>query len=259
MNASKDYEVCVLEVFDRLEQGKVLIGKVYVEKIVTRAEVGGVIQSETISLEYKAIWTKERPFTQVAQGVFYGYYSKVLNTVNLIGKTSTSGAVFFDIEELKGNRVGTYLMNVIVEWATRWPANTDVSRIELHSNQAYDGNKVRRNQLYEQFGITFTYATPDKLSGYSNAMTVSGLTPVNTWKHNIEEHKPYDYIRGSHLAYTDEAKAHERTIALVDAKQRKINDIERKPYRFAANRLVKDWSLWLLVVILLCLCLAVRQ
>lgn len=114
----------------------------------------------------------------------------------LTGPLHSEGAVFLDPSDIRGSRVGTYLMNEIVGWAKQWP-EADVRPISLLTHQAGNGEAFhteRRNQFYEQFKIEFDYADVTKAAGVSKPMKALALAQVNTWKENITEIEVYDYV-----------------------------------------------------------------
>jgi len=76
--------------------------------------------------------------------------------ISLTSRSYGHGAVFLEPPELRGHRIGTFLMNEIVLWARQWPT-VAVNPIELLEGQAYNGNRARRNRFYEQFGLVFNY------------------------------------------------------------------------------------------------------
>lgn len=107
----------------------------------------------------------------------------------------TGGAIDLCLSDyFKGQRIGTYLMNIIVQWAKNWP-NANINQIKLLTFQAQPENKERRNKFYEQFNIKFNYVnTITREDGTSLPMTASNLNPVVTWKENIKEYQIKDFI-----------------------------------------------------------------
>ncbi|MBP4050912.1 hypothetical protein J9978_15595 [Chromobacterium violaceum] len=108
-----------------------------------------------------------------------------------------AASVFLDPIQIRGRRIGTYLMNEVIKWAKQWPL-ADVKPIRLSSNQAgvtHEFSTERRNRFYEQFGIEFDYLDPlTKASGRSKPMNVNQLKEVNSWEKNIEQHPISDYL-----------------------------------------------------------------
>ncbi|MBM5571095.1 MULTISPECIES: hypothetical protein [Deefgea] len=111
--------------------------------------------------------------------------------------TLQASSVFLDPSEIRGNRIGTYLMNEVVMWAKQWPL-ADVKPITLLSNQAGKSHEFcteRRNRFYERFGIAFEYAEPsNKESGYSKPMKANQLKEVESWQQNIKQQPLSDYL-----------------------------------------------------------------
>ena len=92
------------------------------------------------------------------------------------------------------------MMNEIVTWAKQWP-EAEVKTITLNADDAWPGNRQRRNRLYEQFNIAFDYDQhSDHGSGRSRSMHAGALTPVDTWTRNIVE-RPERLIRGVMATY----------------------------------------------------------
>lgn len=79
-------------------------------------------------------------------------------------------------ECLQGRRVGTWIMNEIIKWASQWP-NAEVQPIRLRKDQAYPENKARRNKFYEKFGFAVGLDT-DEGSSQRN-LFVSDLRTVD--------------------------------------------------------------------------------
>ena len=155
------------------------------------------------------------------QGYFEAGYHATFNKVSLSSSQVWSrGGIFLDLSGLKGNRIGTYLMNEIVEWVKQWPDAT-VNSIELLEGQAYETNKERRNRFYEQFGLEFDFKDPaTRKEGASRPMLARDLKTVDTWRENIREVDVLDYL--SELVYreqmlSDEAKSQKEAIKnLID-------------------------------------------
>ncbi|MBN0147646.1 hypothetical protein JTL51_32530, partial [Pseudomonas aeruginosa] len=120
-------------------------------------------------------------------------YSRHFNSVSLTSPSMSKGAVFLDLPGLDGQRIGTYLMNEIVQWVQQWP-EANVNGIELLAGQAHGDNKARRNWFYEQFGLVFDYTDPEHREGRSRPMLAGALVKVETWRQNITEHRMLDYL-----------------------------------------------------------------
>jgi len=146
------------------------------------------IYRASINLHYKKIKTACL-CQNSCMGQFAGSYLHVSNSVSL-----TSGSVFLDLPGLEGQRIGTYLMNEIIQWAKQhWP-EASVDSIKLLAGQADVENKARRNWFYEQFGLVFDYREPEHRSGQSRSIRVGELKTIETWKQNITEHRVIEYI-----------------------------------------------------------------
>lgn len=138
-----------------------------------------------------------------------------------------------DLSGMKGQRIGTYLLNEIVRWVKQWP-EADVKRIELVSGQAgSDEARNRRNSFYERFGIAFDYTDAEHRAGFSRVMKAGELNQVESWRANIIEHRVDHYLASSHVR-TSRLK-----LELADSERRRkkiadeLNVAFRKPLRWA--------------------------
>lgn len=126
----------------------------------------------------------------------------------------TNGHVFIPHQDCRGYRIGTWVMNEIVTWASQWP-NADIVKILLGDGDATTENKVRRNKFYEGFGIKFNYFEDNKLSGYSLPMKSSDLTNNKSWNKNfsgnIEVVDLVDFIK----EITKELRCANKKVAVV--------------------------------------------
>lgn len=123
---------------------------------------------------------------------FYGEYFP-----NSFVCITSGGDVCMEIDELRGQRIGTYLMNEIVQWAKQWP-EADLRTIHLSAAQAGPDNKDRRNRLYEQFNIHFHYQDSEHCGGMSLPMKAKELAVNEEWKRNIKEHDMLNYLTEHH-------------------------------------------------------------
>lgn len=178
----------------------------------------GRVYEATIRLSYRRITAKGERMPGKS-GFFEGSYSGVSQSVSITGS-----AVFLDPAELRGNRVGTYLMSEIVLWAKRWP-DAKVRRVELVIGQADEGNKVRRNRFYERFGLVFDYSDAEQKEGRSRPMPARLLTSVDTWRQNITERPVMDYLSDLLRSQTRTALALQQRTQAVEslvAEQRRL-------------------------------------
>lgn len=233
--------IVVLEIRDRARVEEPPIGWVIVEREeVYKRDLSGEIFEASIRLSYQRVTTRASSFEN-GHGEFNGSYSSHFNAVSLTSSSMSNGSVYLSLPELNGQRIGTYLMNVIVEWVQQWP-DASVNSIQLLSGQARGDNKARRNRFYEQFGLIFDYHDSAQREGSSRPMLVQGLSVVETWKDNISEHRMFDYL-SDQLSETDSAKLKLGTLnhAFADllAEQKKA---EARPLRWAVRRLYGQHS-----------------
>jgi GNAT superfamily N-acetyltransferase len=233
--------VCVLEVRDRIKPDGEPIARLFVQRQESyrRDDRGGQMYKASILLSYQTIEPKHSIRSRVS-GSFCGSYSRGFrdgeSSVSLVG-----GALFFDPAELRGQRIGTYLMNEIVTWAQQWPEAT-VKPVELLPGQAEEENRARRNRFYERFGLVFVYRDPDHLAGVSKPMPVKELTRVTSWEANIRERDPRECL--AELLYERERMAMEasRRDAAIKNLSATLQEARNHPVRWAALRLWWQWS-----------------
>ena len=229
--------ILVLEIKDKDRPDDKALGWVLVEREETyrRDPRDGTIYEASIRLSYQRI-TAKFSHRDGGKGRFDGSYSRNLNAVSLTSTSMSKGAVFLDLPGLDGQRIGTYLMNEIVQWVQQWPEAT-VNGIELLAGQGHGDNKARRNWFYEQFGLVFDYTDPEHREGRSRPMLAGALVKVETWKQNITEHRMLDYLAAVLYAEeraTSELQARDRACAQLIAEQRRA---EARPVRWALRRL----------------------
>lgn len=229
--------IIVLEIKDKDRPDDKALGWVLVEREETyrRDPRDGTIYEASIRLSYQRI-TAKFSHRDGGKGRFDGSYSRNFNAVSLTSTSMSKGAVFLDLPGLDGQRIGTYLMNEIVQWVQQWPEAT-VNGIELLAGQGHGDNKARRNWFYEQFGLVFDYTDPEHREGRSRPMLAGALVKVETWKQNITEHRMLDYLAAVLYAEeraTSELQARDRACAQLIAEQRRA---EARPVRWALRRL----------------------
>ncbi|WP_311177926.1 hypothetical protein [Escherichia coli] len=229
--------ILVLEIKDKDRPDDKALGWVLVEREETyrRDPRDGTIYEASIRLSYQRI-TAKFSHRDGGKGRFDGSYSRNFNAVSLTSTSMSKGAVFLDLPGLDGQRIGTYLMNEIVQWVQQWPEAT-VNGIELLAGQGHGDNKARRNWFYEQFGLVFDYTDPEHREGRSRPMLAGALVKVETWKQNITEHRMLDYLAAVLYAEeraTSELQARDRACAQLIAEQRRA---EARPVRWALRRL----------------------
>jgi len=197
------------------------------------------VYSASIRLSYQR--TVEKYSRGVGGGTFDGSYSSLFGTVSLTSRTTSSGGVFIDPEDLRGLRIGTYLMNEIVQWAQQWPEAT-VQSIELRPGQADESNRERRNRFYERFGIVFDYADSEHACGRSRPMLVRQLTPADSWKKNITEQPVMEYLANllyAHKKTSWELRARDRAHQNLIDQQRHV---EQHPVKWVVTNLYYRYS-----------------
>lgn len=153
---------------------------------------------------------------EVGQFEFTASYVPLLRRISLTGAGAMAGAITIaDIgAELKGQHIGTYLMNRMVRWAKQWPGAA-VNPITLLASDGRGPNRLRRNRFYEQFGIAFEYEDIEQCGGKSRPMLAAELRevdPKSTWGVNITEVPTRDFA-GTLLGQKERAEAEHRNLS----------------------------------------------
>ncbi len=227
----------MLEVRDRENPNGVSIAWLFVERqgSYRHDDRNGQIHTASIRLLYETMEPKYSCRAQVG-GSFSGSYSrgygKDNESVSLVG----GGGLFLDPDELRGQRIGTYLMNEIVVWAKQWP-EAMVEPIKLEYGQSQDDNLDRRNRFYERFGLVFDYQDPEHRMGVSKPMPAKALTPVTSWQTNIRERDPHDYL--GELLYERERMEMEvsQSATAIKNLSSRLQEASNHPVRWAACQL----------------------
>lgn len=209
----------------------------------------GRITGAHVEIKYQRIRKNSDSFNGSSPdaGNFCAGYSKGFEReyVSLTSKSISEGAVFLDLPGLEGQRIGTYLMSALVEWAMQWPS-AELAQFTLSSLQADEFNKDRRNRFYDNYNIKFDFHTPENLSGKSKKMLVSELTPVHTWKENIREISISNYI--GQLLDKENSDGWElmRKDNVIKSLRQTLKDAEFSPLKWVMQQLWCRYGAWLL-------------
>lgn len=182
----------VLEIRPRLAPDDDPVAWLLVERTETfKCDSKGELLEASLSLAYQCI----TGYSGGGRGSFGASFCGWDNTVSITTSSTTGGGgVFLDPDWLQGNRVATYFFHEVVKWAKQWPDEADVKRVKLIPGQAYDQNKTRRNSLYANCGMKFTWEDDEEKGGYSDPLKVKDLLVHDTWKQNIYEHDLYSHL-----------------------------------------------------------------
>lgn len=146
---------------------------------------------DTLTITYRVLNIHESQ----ASGWFGASYDKNRNEFSIISDDYSSGALFLDPKQIRGYKIGTYIMSQIIMWAKHNYPDAKLKTIFLFENQADPENKERRNRFYEQFGIEFNYENEEKKSGTSKGdILINQLNSVESWTKNIKEVTVPDYF-----------------------------------------------------------------
>lgn len=155
---------------------------------------------------------------EAGQFEFTASYVPLLCRISLTGAGAVPGAITIaDLgTDLKGQHIGTYLMNRMVRWAKQWPGAA-LNPITLLASDGRGPNRLRRNRFYEQFGIAFEYEDVEQRGGRSRPMLAAELRevdPKSTWGVNIAE-VPTLVFAGTLLAQKEWVEAEHRNLSKV--------------------------------------------
>lgn len=91
-------------------------------------------------------------------------------------------------QRLRGFGLGTYLLNVTITWAKRWPG-ASVRQVKLPKGEGPDTEgQRRRTHFYGKFGIHFDFSDSTPITGIARPMLASELVEVRTWEKTITRH-----------------------------------------------------------------------
>ncbi|OBR49626.1 GNAT family N-acetyltransferase [Paraburkholderia tropica] len=241
--------ILVLEVRDRKKVDGGVIARIMIEREeqFERADDGSILRAQ-IRLSYRLLETEVFPCS--GQGEFEGCYSALDNRVSLTTSSSVweHGFVTLDLPRLKGQRIGTYLMNEIVCWVQRWP-NADVNSIQLLAGQAQGSNTARRNRFYERFGFVFDYDDEEQRAGDSRPMKVSDLQQVDGWKANVSEQNVIACLNGALEAASAANRETKGLVRTVNELGRERRAAEAHPLWWATKVICLQRRGWLLAAL----------
>lgn len=243
----------VLIVRPRTDPGGEPVAKLLIEhkeKLVTGGD--GVIHEARLSVGYRLIG--ETPYGHRKQKHdFPACYVRRCGEngrICLTGSDPFGGAVELEPNSLQGNRIGSFLMNQVVIWATRWP-DADINPITLVAHQGKGENRLRRNRFYEQFGITFDYADNTHATGVGRPMRAGSLTPWATLPENLTVITLEDFLDGQESALSG-------TLLDLKAVKRRNRDLGAElirafdhPIWFASKVLWGTHGTWIVSLVIL--------
>jgi GNAT superfamily N-acetyltransferase len=243
--------ILVLEVRDRKNVDGSVIARIMVEREeqFERSDDGSIWNAR-IRLSYRLLETEV--FACSGQGEFEGCYSGLDNRLSLTTTSSVweHGFVTLDLPRLKGQRIGTYLMNEIVCWVQRWPG-ADVNSIQLLAGQAQGSNTARRNRFYERFGFVFDYENEEHRAGESRPIKVSDLRQVDGWKANVSERKVMDCLNGALEAASAANRESKDLLQTVSELSRERLAAEAHPLWWTTKAICRQRGRWLLAALTL--------
>lgn len=233
-----------MEVRDPKEPYEAIQGYLIVEREEKSSLHENTVSSASVTLHYQRILPDKNRWNGGRES-FSASYLRATNAVSITSAFMGEGAIYLGIPELHGHRIGTYLMNEIIQWAKQWPTATLV-QFKLSENDGYEENKERRNRFYEQFGIKFRYSNNERKSGASLPMPVGDLVEVGTWKKNISELCIQEFIAG---LLSDGRTARYDIQALQRANKswrEELRKAERTPIRWALKMLWGRYKLYMI-------------
>lgn len=159
----------------------------------------------------------------------------------LTGSSPFQGAVFLEPDSLQGNRVGSFIMNKIVEWATNWP-DAEINQIKLFANQGRGENKLRRNRFYEQFGIRFDYKDDTHAEGLARLMQARSLTPWTQPPDNLSVMRLDEFLDEQEECLYDAQRDLGALTGQIERLRSEISDARNSPIRFATKTIWTNYG-----------------
>ena len=228
--------LCVLDVRARTEPEAAPIASILVDRQESSHRSGpdGAIREFSIQLHYERI-LPGHTFGS-GNGCFAAHCVQRPDgrAVLTLGTSAlATEPIFLDLPGLEGHRIGTYLMNEIVEWARRWP-QAEVRCADLEEGLAIGENHVRRNRFCEQFGLRFDFDDAERKTGRLQPTRVEALQTVDAWQRNIAAHDARTYFADILLDIDQGRRNLERSVRSNDAMAAELQAARSRPLRWAA-------------------------
>lgn len=150
------------------------------------------------------------PAHRIDEGLRTREWHASFNTLYEPGRVSVScldpfrtGAVNLDLPEVRGWRIGTFLLDEVIGWLQHnAPSTAEAAPLYLSRADAADvANRLARNRLWISHG--FRFSSDDPIDGPSQPITLGELRRVETWRENICVIELADAIRARHRAIDD--------------------------------------------------------
>lgn len=167
---------------------------------------------------------------------YHRRYKEPNGMVSLSSHGYGHGAVFLDLPGLSGNRVGSFLMHVVVRWLKQWPL-ASVHPIELLPEDAIGRNGPRRNAFYQNIGLEFDGLENQVERVYSKPTTVENLIINESWKQNIEVVSMADFILQNTAQVKSLQSKLEVQTAIADSERREVIRLEKQSLLHCLKRL----------------------
>lgn len=243
----------ILIVRSRHDQSGKVVKKLLIEHVEkTEYDANGEVEKADLCVRYRVIGaalSAGRNLTYKFSACYDGRRGKS-GCIRLTGSSNTGRAIYLDPCDLRGNRVGSFMMNEIVNWARNWP-DAQIERIHLSVNQASEDNKDRRNKFYEQFGIQFNYTDTTKAEGYSCVMQARSLNPWTKIPANLSVRSLGEFL-------DEQEKCLSTLNSTVDNNQKrianyssKLEDANNHPICFAVTTICSKHCVLILLIIVL--------
>ncbi|CUJ49287.1 hypothetical protein [Achromobacter kerstersii] len=232
--------IYVLEVRDKHKPRSAPIRWILVERTETRSEGhDGKLIRARIRMAFQPLRVDGSLYLEDG-GFFAGSYSPGFggrpSELSITAEDIHGGNVMIKESALRGNRIGTHLMNEIVEWAMQWP-DASVVPIKLAAIDARADNRERRNKFYANFGIAFPSSAGPLIEGRSLPMLAAQLTPHRTWEENIIVKDVPSYIDELRKQVWSLNLENSRNASNIESLNKTINTANDAPLRWAFGRL----------------------
>lgn len=178
-------------------------GEPFAHVIVQIKEEYEYLENEvrTAKLTINYCHVNQKSHTPIRAGGFFhaSYARRYGHDTPMVSLTSHGyghGAVFLDLPGLDGNRVGSFLLYLVVQWVKQWPA-ADVHPIELLPEQGQGVSGKIRNAFYQNINLQFESLEDQSKRIYSKPITVEGLRVNTSWQQNIKAMSMFEFISHS--------------------------------------------------------------
>lgn len=241
----------VLEVRSRADDKGEPVAWLLVERIERKDFYEGQVWKASLTLAYRLFAVCDGWQVDSRTHTFAASYSALHDIVNLTSShVESEGAIFLDPLQIRGHRIGTYLLDQLVAWAKEQSEAARVAQFRLPVDTD-DESQARRKRFYARFNIHFDDTDP----GTSRPMRVGALQNASYWQENITELSLLEYLEATRRTSFENHRALIETRRAAREVGAELRSIYQRPVRWVASLLVRRYGAHLLGATLVALVL----